>query len=288
MRTSLFTLLACLCLLMACQQTATTQDPIAETETLEVPECVVTGVPDSLNLDPFYMKYVDVNGLPLVSSWRVPDSAFVAAHRTLYAMTVMLPPAVLDSMVGRGTRVAIMARYEGTTDIPEHRHLVNDTSINWDLRARGLGGDLELPLTSCAEENILGYQIDKYHAEDILIHEFAHSIHLIGLTLAVPDFNDRLKALFEKATADGILEGTYRATDTAEYFAEAVQDWFNVNAEMPYPDGKHNWVNTREELQEFDPGLYDLLAEYFPKTGLHISKHKSVNECHNPNSNGDK
>lgn len=284
MRKSIFTLLACLGLLMACQQTPKTQEAVAEaeTETLEIPECVVTGVPDSLNLDPFYKKYVDVNGLPLVSSWRVPDSAFVAAHRTLYAMTVMLPPAVLDSMVGRGTRIAMMARYEGTTDIPEHRHLVNDTTLNWDLRARGLGGDLELPLTSCAEENVLGYQIDKYHAEDILIHEFAHSIHLIGLTLAVPDFNDRLNALYKKAMDSGKLEGTYRATDPAEYFAEAVQDWFNVNAEMPHPDGKHNWVNTREDLKEFDPDLYNLLAEYFPETTLQISKHKKVNEYKKP------
>jgi alpha-glucosidase len=245
---------------------------------LDVPECVVTTPPDSLHLDPFYKKYVDVNGIPLISSHRVPDSAIVAAHRTLYAMTSMLPKVVLDSMVNRGTRVAIMARYEGTTDIPEHRDLANDTTLNWDLRARGLGGDLNLPLTSCAEENVLAYQIDKYHAEDILIHEFAHSIHLIGLMLAVKDFDSRLKQCYENAKMRGILDATYRITDKEEYFAEAVQDWFNVNAEMDHADGKHNWCNTREELEEYDPDLYNLLAEYFPKTNLQISKHKKVNE----------
>lgn len=247
-------------------------------DSLVIPECVVTSPPDSLHLDPFYTKYVDVNGLPLISSWRVPDSAFVAAHRTLYAMTCMLPEAVLDSMVSYGTRIAIMARYEGTTDIPEHHYLVNDTSLNWDLRARGLGGDLELPLTSCAEENVLAYQIDKYHAEDILVHEFAHSIHLIGFMLAVPDFDSRLNTLYEKAKKKGILKGTYRETDRYEYFAEGIQDWFNVNAEMDHADGKHNWCNTREELEDFDKGLYDLIAEYFPKTSMQISKHKKVNE----------
>lgn len=260
----------------ACQESK--QQGNEETEVLDVPECVVTTPPDSLHLDPFYKKYVDVNGIPLISSHRVPDSAFVAAHRTLYAMTSMLPEAVLDSMVNRGTRVAIMARYEGTTDIPEHRDLVNDTTLNWDLRARGLGGDLNLPLTSCAEENVLAYQIDKYHAEDILIHEFAHSIHLIGLMLAVKDFDSRLKQCYENAKMRGILDSTYRVTDKEEYFAEAVQDWFNVNAEMDHADGKHNWCNTREELEEYDPDLYNLLAEYFPKTNLQISKHKKVNE----------
>ena len=270
----------CIALAFAsCQTPAGQQAPENDAEeTLNVPACVVTTPPDSLKLDKFYTKYVDVNGLPLISSWRVPDSAFVAAHRTLYAMTSMLPEAVLDSMVARGTRIAIMGRYEGTTDIPEQRYLVNDTSLNWDLRARGLGGDLQLPLTSCAEENVLAYQIDKYHAEDILIHEFAHSIHLIGLMLAVPDFDTRLKQCYENAKAKGILDNTYRITDKEEYMAEAVQDWFNVNAEMPHTDGKHNWCNTREELQEFDPDLYNLLSEYFPKTNLQISKHKQVNE----------
>lgn len=268
-------------LLVSCRN-ANQQDATIEDDTLDIPECIVSTPPDSLHYDKFYKKYVDVNGIPLISSWRVPDSAFVAAHRTLYAMTSMLPEAVLDSMVGRGTRVAIMARYEGTTDIPEHHHLVNDTALNWDLRARGLGGDLELPLTSCAEENVLAYQIDKYHAEDILIHEFAHSVHLIGLMLAVPDFDSRLKQCYENAKAKGILDGTYRITDKEEYFAEGVQDWFNVNAEMSKPDGKHNWCNTREELQEFDPDLYNLLAEYFPKISLQISKHKKINECHRP------
>jgi len=260
----------------ACRQA---QEPVADAEdVLQVPECVVTTVPDSLGLDSFYTKYVDVNGLPLVSSWRVPDSAFTAAHRTLYAMTKMLPQAVLDSMVARGTRVAIMGRYEGTTDLPEHHYLVNDTALNWDLRARGLGGDLQLPLTSCAEENVLGYQIDKYHAEDILIHEFAHSIHLIGLMLAVPDFDDRLQQCYQRAKDSGILDNTYRITDKEEYFAEGVQDWFDTNAEMPHTDGKHNWCNTREELRDYDPDLYALIAEYFPDTKLHISKHKKVNE----------
>ena len=35
---------------------------------------------------------------------------------------------------------------------------------------------------------------------------------------------------------------------------------------------------TREELQQFAPDLYALLAEYFPNTKLQISKHKKVNE----------
>ena len=271
-------------LVLACGRIAPKNTEVDFVTALGIPECVITTPPESLHLDPWYKKYVDVNGIPLCSSWRCPDSALVAGHNTLWAMTSMLSPEIMDALRSRGTRVTMMGRYEGTTDVPEHRFLINDTTLNWNLRARGLGGDLELPLTSCAEENVLGYQIDKYHAEDILIHEFAHSIHLIGILQVEPDINDRLEALLQNAIDKDLWWNTYRTTDIAEYFAEGVQDWFNVNAEMDHPDGKHNYVNTRDELKERDPGLYELLSQYFPATDQQISKHKYVNLCTKANS----
>lgn len=237
----------------------------------------ITIPPAELNLHPFYKKYMNVNGIHVTSSWRVPDSAFVAAYRTLNALTGYLPKDVLKAMTDVDTRVTIMARYEGTTDVPEHSYLANDTTLNWDLRARGLGGDREFPLTSCAEENILGYQIDKYHAEDILVHEFAHSIHLIGIITVHPDFNDRLKEAMDAAIAEGKYDNTYAKTNIAEYWAEGVQNWFNVNAEVPRTDGKHNHVNTRDDLKKYDPRLYAILGEFFPESTERISCHKYVN-----------
>ncbi len=238
---------------------------------------VITAPPAELGLDPFYKKYVNCNGIPIISSWRVPDSCLVQAYKTLDAMTRMLHPKVLKSMVDYGTKVGVMARYEGTTDIPEHRIYLNDTSLNWDVRCRGLEGTLELPLTTCAEENILAYQIDQYHAEDILIHEFAHSIHLIGLKRIDPSIDKKLQKLLDKALAEGKYKDTYARENFIEYWAEGVQDWFNVNAEMPLPDGKHNWVNTREDLKRYDPRLWKLLSHYFPQTNEQISKHPKQN-----------
>ncbi len=237
----------------------------------------ITTPPAELNLHPFYKKYVNVNGIHLISSHRVPDSALVAASKTLDALTGFLPKEVLKAMTDLNTRVGVMARYEGTTDIPEHAFLVNDTTLNWDVRARGLGGDRELPMSTCAEENILAYQIDKYHAEDIMIHEFAHSIHLIALIYVYPDFNERLQKSLNAAIKEGKWKNTYAATNIAEYWAEGVQNWFNVNAEVPFPDGKHNQINTREELRTYDKRLYDILSEFFSETEESISRHKYVN-----------
>lgn len=245
---------------------------------LSAQEVKVTAPPASMHLNPFYKKYLDANGIPIISSWRVPDSAMYKAREIVCFMTNDLPKEVLAQMVRVGLKVGVMARYEGTTDIPEHAYLANDTSINWDLRSRGLGGDMTIPLTTCAEENILGYQIDKYHAEDILIHEFSHSIHLIGIAPIDPTFEPTLQKLLDKAVAEGKYYRTYAKTDIMEYWAEGVQDWFNTNAEAPKPDGKHNPLNTRKELKKYDPDLYNLIHKYFSEFKGNPSAHQMVNK----------
>lgn len=242
----------------------------------------ITVPPAHLELNPFYKKYMNVNGIHVISSEKVPDSCFYAAYITVKALTDMLPADVLESMTSRDTRIGIMARYEGTTDIPEHAYLVNDTTLNWDVRARGLGGSLHSPLTTCAEENILGYQIDKYHAEDILIHEFAHTIHNVGISPVDPDFNKRLQSSLDEALAKGLWVNTYAATNIAEYWAEGVQNWFNINAEVNTDsgDGKHNKVNTRKELKIYDQGLFEIVSAYFPEIDEPISRHTTINLYH--------
>lgn len=239
----------------------------------------ITPPPAELGLDPYYKKYMNVNGIHVASSWRVPDSCYRALYVTLKGLTDVLPEEVMKSLLDHGTRVGVMARYEGTTDIPEHAYLENDTSINWDLRARGLGGTLQEPFSTCAEENILAYQIDKYHAEDITIHEFAHTIHNVGISPVYPDFNQELRTALDNALKKGRWKNTYAATNIEEYFAEGVQSWFNVNAEVPNPDGdgKHNQVNTREELKRYDPELYAILKRFFPEEDFQFSRHKKVN-----------
>jgi alpha-glucosidase len=240
-------------------------------------EYVITTPPKDMELDPFYKKYVNVNGIHIMSSHRVPDSAFVVACRIIDFMTGALPENVLAQMVKMNTRVGIMARYEGTTDIPEHAHLANDTSLNWDVRARGLGGTLRTPLTTCAEENLLCYQIDKYHAEDILIHEFSHTIHGVGILPLDSTFNGLLQEKLDAAMAQGKYVNTYAATNIWEYWAEGVQNWFNVNAEVEKPDGKHNWVNTRDDMKKYDPDLYKIISRYFPEFESSPSCHAATN-----------
>ncbi len=217
----------------------------------------VTLPPASLDLDPFYSKYVSANGYPVVSSANVNDYALKEAAWLINQMLDQRPD-VRKAMIESGSRMIVMAHNEFTSQIPEHAHL--KPSDFWDARARGLGGGEDDPVCSCGEENLLGYPGDPYEAENILIHEFAHNIHLRGMVRVDPTFNDRLKAQYDRAMSSGLWHGKYASETPAEYFAEGVQSWFNNNRP---PDHDHNHVDTRAELQEYDPGLAALCKEVF-------------------------
>ncbi len=128
----------------------------------------VTSPPAELEVDPFYKKYLDASGYPIVSSDKVNDYALKEAA---YLVDMMLAerPDLRKAMVASGSRLIVIAHSEFTTDIPEYSHLT--PKDYWDARARGLGGSREEPVCSCAEENVLAYNGDPYSTENLsLIH----------------------------------------------------------------------------------------------------------------------
>jgi hypothetical protein len=222
--------------------------------------------PPELRLPPFYQKYVSAGGYPITASKNVSDYALKEAAWLVNLMLARRPD-VKRAMIESGSRLVVLSHQEFTTDIPEYAHF--RPRDFWDARARGLGGSKEDPICSCAEENLLCYPGDPYSAENILIHEFAHNIHLRGLVRVDPTFDSRLKAQYEKAIAAGLWKTKYASVNHSEYWAEGVQSWFGNNRP---PDHDHNHVDTRAELQEYDPGLAKLCEEVFGDTKLVYTK----------------
>lgn len=117
----------------------------------------------------------------------------------------------------------VIGKDEDTCDLPEFAHICNspDSIAYWNWRARGFGGAPEDEFSaSCGEENLLALPQDKYTGENILIHEFAHLIHMVGIAGVEPDFNDRLEVLWKSAGEKGLWAGTYALSNKEEYFAE--------------------------------------------------------------------
>jgi len=210
---------------------------------------------DRLQLAPFYQKHIAVAGFPILGSAHVSDHALREAA-WIVRHVVGQRDDILQAMAANRVRLVVMAWNEYTTDVPEHSRL--QTKTFWDRRARGLGATLDSPVVSCAEENLLAYPNDPYATENILIHEFAHAIHGTAGPALGADFEPRLQAAYQHATECGLFQGTYAGSNPAEYWAEAVQDWFDDNREN---DSLHNHVNTRTELREYDPQLAALVAD---------------------------
>ena len=217
-------------------------------------------------LAPLYQKSVILGSFPVVGSAKVSDEALLEAA-WIVRRVLDGRQDILDAMADQKVRLVVMAWNEFTTDVPEHAHL--EPAVYWDRRARGLGATPEAPAVTCAEENLMAYPGDPYEQENILIHEFAHAMHAMGLNRVDPTFEGRLREAWEDAKEQGLWRGTYAITNPAEYWAEAVQSWFDDNREN---DALHNGVNTRAELEEYDPALAALCAEVFGNGEWHYRK----------------
>jgi len=242
---------------------------------------MIAPVPASMGVDPFYKKYADAFGIPVMSSDKVPDAALLIARDIVIYMTSKRPE-FREAMIAKHWRVGVMAITEMTTDIPEHRDrkkpppgdprltegekkgyetntgiaLMTDREY-WDRRARGLGGNP----TTCAEENLLGYPGTRYYGEHIFVHEFSHAIMGGGIRTADPALFDKIQASYRAAMAAGKYKGHYAATNANEYWAEGTQWWFWSNYE--WFDGTTR-MQTPDDLKAYDPTLYDLLAQVYP------------------------
>ena len=238
----------------------------------------VTSIPEGKNIPSFYQKYIETEGLYVTSSGKVSDEALLKACDIISLMLAKRPD-VKAHMVKKGCHVMAIGKDEETCDLPEFAHICNceDSIKYWNWRARGFGGAPEDEFSSsCGEENLLALPQDKYVGENILIHEFAHLIHTVGIVGVEPDFNERLEALRQNAIRKGLWEKTYAVSNKEEYFAECVQSFFNCNRYAEPANGVHNWVNRRTKLKTYDPDMYRLLQEYFYE--IEIPIHNVVHE----------
>ena len=137
---------------------------------------------------------------------------------------------------------------ELTLDVPEHaflevsyesysqvHNLFKDANpdTNWNTCCRGLGGTLDLPISSGSVENLMCHDDDRWWtrneyndgiSEDILLHEFAHGIQHVSLEAIDPLYIHRLDITYRKAMKEGLWNNTYAASNRNEYFAIGSQD----------------------------------------------------------------
>ncbi|SHE68250.1 alpha-glucosidase [Bacteroides luti] len=230
-------------------------------------------VPPAGKFDPFYKKYLNANGFPVISSEKVSDEALAKASEIVSLMLSKCTKA-REYMIKKGCHVMVIGATEETCDIPEFKHICNckDSIKYWNWRARGFGGTPEDEFSSsCGEENLLCLPRDKYTGENILIHEFAHLIDFVGLRGTDPEFFNKLNQTYNHAKETGLWKDTYAISNVEEYWAECVQSFFNCNRWSEEADGVHGNVNRRIKLKDYDPEMYNLIKQYFYEINIPIN-----------------
>jgi hypothetical protein len=229
------------------------------------PTCAAVAAPPG-GVDAFYQKYRDANGIPVLSSAAVADTALASACVVVVRM-LSARDDVRQTMIAQQMRVALIARDQVTTDLPEYRNLyeIFPDDNDWDA-LRGVGGTMLIPVSSAGEENVLCLDDDPNAGQNMLVHTFATAV-VVGLAATESTFAARLQAARDGAMAAGLWQGTMALKDPIQYFAAGVEDWFDTSPDVSPPDGVHNEINTREELQAYDPTLASLVKESMPNDG---------------------
>jgi hypothetical protein len=223
----------------------------------------------------YYKKYADANGYPILASAKVSDAALAIVRDQVNYMLGHRPD-VRDTMIAHGARIVIMAETEYTVDIPEQRNWTVPKYLDprltpqeraryyepgglgsmtaagyWNPRARGMGGTL----TSCAEENVLGFWRTRYWGTNICVHEFSHGIMGAGIGYADPKWFQEIVDAYKaaKATCRRTAFG-YSGNTFNEYWAGGVE-WYVGN------QGRD-----RAGLKAEDPKLYELVSRLIPES----------------------
>jgi len=222
----------------------------------------------------FYKKYADANGYPILASDKVADAA-VAIVRDQVNYMLGNRPDVRDTMIAHGGRVVVMAETEYTMDVPEQRRWVVPKYLDprltvqergtyyepgglgsmtaegyWNPRARGMGGTM----TTCAEENVMGFYRTRYWGTNICVHEFSHAIMGAGIGNADPKWFQDIVDSYKHAkaaclrTANGYAGNTFN-----EYWATGVE-WYLGNG-----------GRDRTALKAEDPSLYKVVSRLIPE-----------------------
>lgn len=228
----------------------------------------------------FYTKHLNAAGIAVIASARAPDEALAAARDIVTGMLAHRPD-LARWLVAQGYRVAVMAPDETTTDLPEQRGWTRPAADDprltrcerkhyaerigsltdrqyWDARARGMSG----PLTSAGAENLLAAPADRYHGENILVHEFAHDV-LAAIRAVDPALYTRVEQAYAAALREARWKDEYASITVDEYWAVGTQFWFNSGRLVTFDTIR---ILSDTDLARYDPALAAALRTAYGDT----------------------
>jgi alpha-glucosidase len=228
-------------------------------------------LPAPEGVHPFYKKYINADGVVIVSSDNVPDVALLAARQTILFLSSKRPD-VHKAMQKHHPRISVMAVNETASDLPEFGP---ESDGEWGL------GQMPGDPTSLVSVKGICFPGNQHYFANALMHEYVHMLHNMGMPEIDPTLSDEIYAAYLSAIQKGQfippkdepLEGItpFHAYGDDEYFTHAVNAFYDLNESWPGP-----WMDvkigekgppsgTRAELKDKDPTIFEIISRFFPE-----------------------
>ena len=208
----------------------------------------------------YYRQFISVNGVT-VKAGETVDPAAVEAGAEIVAAMLSGRQDIVQCMSRRGGDLAIIPRDQVNTDLPEFAHLSGTMDFTGRRRdtfeIRGLGGVAGQPVSSAAEEQLLGNwesQHPWYPYRGLMAtHEYAHAVQ--NLCFAQED-HEQWNKFYEEALDANLYPDSHMMADVNEFFAVFSTGYFEVTWELGDD-------TTREDLKDRFPMIFQALDEIY-------------------------
>lgn len=216
----------------------------------------------------YYQKYKIQRGIVAKGSSNIKDEAL---EQALHISEVMLSKRddIRKRLIENKVSIAIFTGEENYCDLPEAHDLKNVKTFDGRSYCDicGVGAVRVRPITSICEDNLLKTKDDPYYGtEDILTHEFAHSIHVLGMK---SEEKKELTRLYKHAVDKNIFsinkkdERPYMILNEEEFFATLSAVWFGVH--NPNSSSVSKGLLNREVIKIQHPEMYEFLKTIYPE-----------------------
>ncbi|MDE2746359.1 MAG: hypothetical protein OXI41_10320 [Chloroflexota bacterium] len=211
--------------------------------------------PDHVRWYASFDKYLDADGIAIIATENVADEALFRAAAIFDDMLVNRPD-IREILIRQRVHIVVVGHDEQTFDLTPYRQYRDIVKLepHGPGGPRGLGPNQFTP-TLVPEEDLLCHG-SRAQGYDITIHEFAHAVEFaLSRGTSSGNFGSSLGRAYRAGLDSGLWDGSYGATNTAEYWAEAVGAWVGTGQSFDMP------FKNRLHLEEHSPEIAKLIAD---------------------------
>jgi hypothetical protein len=238
----------------------------------------VIAPPERFGIDPYYTRFTWAREFPVIGR-RASDAALLKANDTIRKLFAYRHD-ILKALIADGLALVVLGRDESLADLPEAEAF---QAKGIDPLARFLDDPAAAKRLVVGEENVLADPRSPRVGPDLVVRVFARAIHQVAGTRPVDPnwdhrgratqqyeigvrrldvrFDEALKRLFDDARKAGKWHGTSAVHDHGAYWVSGVLAYFDAAGQDAAPADAAHPIATREALQVYDPGLYDLVHQ---------------------------